>query len=169
MLNRLCFRLRFALALILTATASGGAIAQTPGEWRYTIATEQSNIPADMRVNFPTITFSSCRSAEDFASGRAFALQTLASSAARCPSAGFARAPLASSKGESLRFVYACDEGKTLSGLAEGRVFATSFSVALESRYAPSVNGVETVRQTMTGARIGPCKIVPDADIMQVK
>ncbi len=149
-----------ALALFAAASAS----AQTPGEWRYSIATEQSNIPADMRVNFPTIIFSACRSAEDFSSGRAFALQTLASSAARCPSSGYVRAPLATGKGESLGFVYACDEGKTLSGVARGRVFATSFSVELESRYAPPVNGVEAVRQTMTGARIGPCKVVPDAD-----
>ena len=155
-----------ALALALFTAAS--ACAQTPGEWRYSIATEQSNLPADMRVNFPTIIFSACRSAEDFSSGRAFALQTLASSAARCPSSGYVRAPLATGKGESLGFVYACDEGKTLSGVALGRVFATSFSVELESRYAPPVNGVEAVRQTMTGARIGPCKVVPDADNIKV-
>jgi len=155
------------LAVALCATSV--VRAQTPGEWRYSIATDQSNIPTDMRVNFPTIIFSACRSAEDFSSGRAFALQTLASSAARCPSSGYVRAPLATGKGESLGFVYACDEGKTLTGRASGSVFATSFSIALESRYAPPVNGVEIVRQIMTGARIGPCKVVPNADDIKVK
>ncbi len=153
----------FTLALLGAASAN----AQTPGEWRYTIATDQSNIPADMRVNFPTITFSACRSAEDFASGRAFALQTLASSAARCPSSGYVRTPIAG--GESLSFIYACDEGKTLSGSAQGRVFDKSFSIALESRYVPSVNGVEIVHQTMTGAHVGACKVVPDADALKTK
>lgn len=154
---------------VLAIAASGWAGAQTPGEWRYIIATEQKNIPADMRVNFPTITFSVCRSADDFASGRAFALQTLASSAARCPSAGFVRAALADGKGESLRFVYACDEGRTLSGMAQGRVQATCFSVALESRYIPTVNGVEVVNQTMSAVRVGACKVKPDADDLKVK
>ena len=157
---------RLALAALLVAPL---AAAQTPGEWRYSIATDQSNIPADMRVNFPTITFSACRSAEDFASGRAFALQTLASSAARCPSAGYGRAPLPTGRGETLRFVYACDEGKTLSGLAQGRVFASSFSVELESRYSPPVSGVEVIRQTMTGTRVGACKVAPDADLLKVE
>lgn len=147
--------------------------AQTPGEWRYSIATEQSDIPPDMRVNFPTIIFSACRSADDFSTGRAFALQTLASSGARCPSSGYLRTQLKSSSknkgGESLHFVYACDEGKTLSGVALGRVFATSFSVELESRYSPPVSGVEIIRQTMTGKRVGPCKVVPDADDIKVK
>ena len=157
---------RLALAALLVAPL---AAAQTPGEWRYSIATDQSNIPADMRVNFPTITFSACRSAEDFASGRAFALQTLASSSARCPSAGYVRAPLPTGRGVTLRFVYACDEGKTLSGLAQGRVFASSFSVELESRYSPPVSGVEVIRQTMTGTRVGACKVAPDADLLKVE
>ena len=147
-------------ALMLAALlAASGAVAQTPGAWRYSIATDLSTIPADMRVNFPTITFSACRNAEDFASGRAFALQTLASSAARCPSAGFVRAPLADGRGESLSFVYACDEGKTLSGSAQGNVHATRFSIALESRHTPRVNGVDVVRQIMTGVWTGACKV----------
>ena len=145
-----------ALALI----ASAPATAQTPGEWRYTIATDQSNIPVNMRVNFPTITFSACRTAEDFASGRAFALQTAPGSEARCPSAGFVRQPLANGKGkaESLQFVYACDEGKTLSGLAQGTVSATRLKIELESRYTPAVGGVAGVKQTMSAVRTGPCK-----------
>lgn len=156
-------------AVLLAAMfAAGTAHAQTPGEWRYTIATDQSNIPADMRVNFPTITFSACRNADDFATGRAFALQTLASSAARCPSAGYTRVPLAGGKAETLSFVYACDEGKTLSGLAQGRVYPASFSITLESRYAPPVSGVELIRQSMTGVRIGACKVAPDADDLKI-
>lgn len=154
---------------IVVAFAASLAHAQVPGEWRYTIATELKNIPADMRTNFPTITFATCRSSDDFASGRAFALQTLASSAARCPSAGFVRAAAAGGKGESLRFVYACDEGKTLSGMAQGNVQATRFSVALESRYTPAVNGVDIVRQTMSAVRVGACKVQPDADDLKVK
>ena len=157
-------------ALMLAALlAACGVVAQTPGVWHYTIATDLTTIPDDMRVNFPTITFSTCRSAEDFASGRAFALQTLASSAARCPSAGFVRAPLAGGRGESLSFVYACDGGKTLSGSAQGSVQATRFSIALESRHTPHVNGVDVVRQTMTAVRAGACKVTPDADEMIVK
>ena len=148
----------FQLAALVAMSHIGGANAQTPGEWRYTIATDLSNIPADMRVNFPTITFSACRSVEDFASGRAFALQTLASSEARCPSAGFARQSLANGKGESLQFAFACDEGKTLSGLAQGNVNENRFKIDLDSRYSPPVNGVLGVRQTMTAVRTGPCK-----------
>jgi len=154
---------------IAAALATSLAQAQTPGEWRYRITTELTSIPADMRVNFPTITFAACRSADDFASGRAFALQTLASSAARCPSTGFVRAPIAGGIGESLRFIYACDEGKTLSGMAQGRVQATRFSVVLESRYAPPVNGVDTARQTMSAIRVGACKVKPDTDGLKVK
>ena len=144
-----------ALVAVLIATSSANA--QMPGEWRYTIATDLSNIPAEMRVNFPTITFSVCRSAEDFASGRAFALQTLASSELRCASSGFVRQPLSGSKGEALQFAYACDDGRTLSGQAQGRASSTRFKIELESRYAPPVGGVAEVKQTMTALRIGPC------------
>ena len=162
-------------ALVLGLFVAANASAQTPGEWHYTIATDQSNIPADMRVNFPTITFSACRTADDFASGRAFALQTLASSAERCPSSEFVRTAMANGnhgndgKGDLLQFTYACDGGATLSGSAGGRVQATSFTLLLESRYAPPVGGVAAVRQTMTGARTGPCKVKPDADLMKIK
>ena len=156
------------LWLALAVFASANAISQTPGQWRYTIATDPANIPADMRVNFPTISFDVCRSADDFASGRAFALQTLASSAVRCPSSGFTRAAQADGRGESLQFIYACDDGKTLTGTADGRVLSTRFSVTLESRYQPTVNGVELVRQTMRGERIGACKVVPNAGEMRV-
>ena len=151
-------------ALFVAAAAS----AQTPGEWRYTIATDQSNIPADMRVNFPTISFDACRNADDFANGRAFALQTLASSAERCPSREFVRTAMSDGKGDALQFAYACDGGKTLSGRGEGRVQATRFTLALESRYAPPVGGVTAVKQTMTGTRIGPCKVKPDADLLKI-
>ena len=156
-------------ALLVALCAAGFAAAQTPGEWRYTISTDGANLPADMRVNFPTITFSACRSADDFVSGRAFALQTLASSASRCPSSAFARSPMPDGKGDNLQFVYACDEGKTLSGVAEGRVHNTRFSVALESRYLPAVNGVAVVKQSMRGEHVGPCKRAPDADVLKVQ
>ncbi len=162
-----------AWAVALCAGVATNAIAQTPGEWRYTIVTDRALIPADMRVNFPTIVFSACRSAEDFASGRAFALQTLASSAERCPSGGFVRTSpalgSAGGQGDALTFAYACDAGQTLSGLATGRVQTTRFTVNLESRYSPPVGSVDVVRQTMTAARIGPCKVRPDSDLMQVK
>ncbi len=141
------------LALLLSFAAS----AQSAGQWRYTIATDLSNIPANMRVNFPTITFSVCRSAEDFASGRAFALQTLASSELRCASSGFVRQPLTSSRMEAVQFVYACDDGTTLSGQAQGRASSKRFKIELESRYAPPVGGVAQVKQTMTALRTGPC------------
>ncbi len=156
-----------ALSLATLATATN---AQTPGEWRYTIVTDQRLIPADMKVNFPSVTFSACRTAEDFASGRAFALQTLASSAARCPSGGFtrSRASGTDSRGDSLSFVYACDGGKTLSGIASGRVQATRFSINLESRYSPPVGGVDVVKQTMAASRVGVCKVRPDANLMPV-
>ena len=106
--------LRGSATLSIFAMTASNALAQTPGEWRYSIVTDQSTIPADMQVNFPAITFSACRSAEDFASGRAFALQTLASSAERCPSSGFVRTPESDGRGDALTFVYACDAGQTL-------------------------------------------------------
>jgi hypothetical protein len=123
-----------------------------------------------MRVNFPTITFAVCRTAEDFESGRAFALQTLASSAVRCPSSGFVRSATSDGNGDALQFVYACDDGKTLSGRAEGRVQANRFNVALESSYLPAVNGVAVVRQTMRGERVGVCKQAAlDADALKIQ
>jgi len=152
-------------ALVLAASAA----AQTAGNWRYSIATDLAKVPADMRVNFPTITFTTCRSADDFASGRAFALQTLAGSAERCASNGFARTAMPDSKGDALQFVYACDDGKTLSGSAQGRVQATRFTLLLASSYVPPVGGVAQVMQTMTATRIGPCTVGLDADIMKVQ
>jgi Protein of unknown function (DUF3617) len=149
--------------------AGMNAGAQTPGEWKYTIATDLSKIPADMRVNFPTITFAACRTEADFASGRAFGLQTLASSEARCPSSQFERTPNKNGKFDSLQFTYACDGGSTLSGRASGRVEATKFSLALESKYSPSVNGVEVISQTMRATLVGPCKAPPDSDLLKVK
>ena len=146
-----------------------GASAQTPGEWKYTIATDLAKVPADMRLNFPTITFAVCRSEADFASGRAFALQTLASSEARCPSAQFVRTPNANGKGDALSFTYACDGGSTLSGSASGRVELTKFALVLNSKYVPSVNGVEAISQTMTASLVGPCKVKPDADLLKVQ
>jgi hypothetical protein len=148
---------------------SAEVVAQTPGEWRYTIATHLAEIPADMRVNFPTITFATCRTAADFASGRAFALQTLASSEARCPSSDFVRRTSTSGTYDSLKFKYACDGGKTLSGYASGRVEATKFSLALETKYSPSVNGVETISQTMVARLIGPCKVTHNSDFLKVQ
>ena len=166
-------RLAAFATLALCIAPATTATAQTPGEWRYTIVTDRSLIPADMQVNFPTIVFSVCRSADDFASGRAFALQTLASSAERCPSGGFVRtlpAPGSDARqGDALTFAYACDSGQTLSGLASGRVKSTRFTINLESRYSPPVGGVDVVRQTMTAARIGPCKVRPDSDLVHVK
>ena len=160
---------RALLGVVVLALAASAA-AQTAGNWRYSIVTDLTKVPADMQVNFPTITFATCRSADDFASGRAFALQTLASSAERCASTGFARTTMADGKGDSLQFVYACDEGKTLSGSAQGRVQATRFTLSLESRYAPPVGGVAEVMQTMTATRIGPCTATsPNADMMKVK
>ena len=156
-------------ALLGTLMLAHSASAQTPGEWRYTINTDLSNIPVEMRVNFPTITFSTCRSAEDFASGRAFALQTLASSAERCPSNEFVRTRMADGTGDALTFAYACDGGKTLAGSGAGRVQPLRFTLALQSRYALPVGGVAGVNQTMTGTHIGPCKVKPNADVMKVQ
>ena len=174
MLDRAVARtLALALTVALHTGLSTNATAQTPGKWRYTIVTDRALMPADMQVNFPTITFSACRSTEDFESGRAFALQTLASSAERCPSGGFVRTPpppgSSPGQGDMLSFAYACDAGQTLSGLAIGRVQSTRFNVNLESRYSPPVGGVDVVKQAMTAARIGACGVRPDSDLMRVK
>lgn len=140
-------------AALLGAVFSSGCPAQTPGQWRYVIATDLTGIAADMRVNFPTIQFDACRNAGDFSSGRAFALQTLASSTDRCPSTDFER-----SGAGAIRFRYACDGGRTLDGSAEGRVSQTRFTVTLLSRYTPASQGIEQIRQTMSARRIGPCR-----------
>jgi hypothetical protein len=176
MLSRVATVIR-AITLGSLIALNGSASAQTPGEWRYTITTDLSNIPADMRVNFPKISFSVCRSAEDFANGAAFALQTLASSTARCPSTDFERSAVArmvpghtaADTPDGIRFRYACDGGKTLEGSAQGRASAKRFEINLDSRYIPATSGVERVRQQMSGFYVGPCKAKPDADAMKVK
>jgi hypothetical protein len=150
------------LALAVATTAS----AQTPGEWKYTISTDLSSVPEDMRVNFPTVSFKACRSAEDFASGRAFALQTLASSETRCPSSRFQRKP--SGNADALNFEFACDEGKTLRGSAQGRVRAKQFELALLTEFPTSVSGVSSVKQSMRGEYTGACKVKPDRDEVKV-
>lgn len=157
------------LAALVALTYPLISVAQVAGEWRYTIATDWSSIPADMRVNFPAITFSACRGASDFATGSAFALQTLAGSEARCQSSGFVRTPLVGNHGESLRFDFACDNGTTLAGTGRGRLQPTRFTIMLESHYQPAVNGVAVVRQTMLGERIGACKGATDGKALQTR
>jgi Protein of unknown function (DUF3617) len=156
------------VALFIVGFA-GLSLAQTPGEWKYTISTDPTSVPEDMRVNFPTVSFTVCRSAEDFASGQAFALQTLASSEARCPSASFERTTDTAKKVQSFRFDFACDSGKTLAGSARGTASTRSFAVQLESRYSPPVSGVASVKQTMRGDYVGPCKAKKDADEIKVE
>lgn len=164
-------------AALAALVLSAAAVAQAPGEWRYVIATDLTNIPQDMRVNFPTINFSVCRTAEDFSSGRAFALQTLASSTDRCPSTDFERTSLvrmapgtaSADAADAVRFRYSCDAGQTLLGSAQGRVTKRRFQISLESRYIPASQGIEYVRQTMTGTWLRACKVRPDADDLKVK
>jgi hypothetical protein len=145
-------------AIVSAALLASQAIAQTPGEWKYTISTDAASVPADMRVNFPTVSFAACRSVEDFATGRAFALQTLASSETRCQSKNVVE----------MRFDFACDEGKTLVGTADAIIESKRFVVALESRYQPPVSGVERVRQTMKAQYVGACTKTPDVDEVKV-
>ncbi len=158
----------------LVCAAALPSDAQTPGEWKYTISTDAASVPADMRVNFPTVSFAACRSADDFTSGRAFALQTLASSETRCKSSNAvqsenpASAASKPSQGKKMRFDFACDEGKTLVGSADAVVESKRFVVALESRYDPPVSGVQRVRQTMKAQYVGECKKAPDVDEIKV-
>jgi hypothetical protein len=159
--------MRTSVALLLGASCA--AFAQTPGEWKYTIATDLSSIPPEMRVNFPTVSFVACRSADDFSSGRAFALQTLASSVERCPSADFSRSAASDGKGDRVRFSFACDQGATLSGTGTGRVHAKRFEMQLDSRYTPTVSGVSDVTQTMNAIYLKPCAAAPDSDLLKVK
>ncbi|MCZ2136079.1 MAG: hypothetical protein LC098_11740 [Burkholderiales bacterium] len=155
---------RAAIAACLAAVG-GASSAQTAGEWRYQIATDMKGIPPDMRVNFPTIQFKACLSAEDFTTGRAFALQTAPGSSGRCPSVDFERQALLriapgaapADAPQGIRFRYACDGGKTLDGTANGRVSNKRFEVHLDSRYIPPSQGIEHVRQTMSARYLGPC------------
>jgi hypothetical protein len=161
-------------AIFSVALLASAATAQTPGEWKYTISTDPASVPADMRVNFPTVSFAACRSVEDFASGRAFALQTLASSETRCKSKNVVEAESAlttqsnRNQPKKLRFDFACDEGKTLVGSADAIIEPKRFVVALESRYQPPVSGVERVRQTMKAQYVGACTKAPDVDEIKV-
>lgn len=147
----------------------GQPAAQTPGEWKYAIATDLQSIPADMRVNFPTVSFSVCRTAEDFETARAFSIQTLSSSEPRCKLANLVRAEVKAGQPMKLRFDYACDEGKTLKGVADAIIESKRFVVALETKYAPPVNDVERVKQTMRAQYVGPCKKSPDADDLKTE
>jgi hypothetical protein len=141
-------------------------LAQTPGEWSYTISTDMKSVPEDMRVNFPTVSFKACRSAEDFASGRAFALQTLASSEARCPSVAFQRSK--SGNAETVSFEFVCDEGRSLRGRASGQVRAKQFEFALSTDFPAPVSGVSSLKQTMRANYVGACKAKPDVDEVKV-
>jgi hypothetical protein len=145
---------------------SGFASAQTAGEWKYTISTDLQSVPEDMRVNFPTVSFKACRSAEEFANGRAFSLQTLASSESRCPSAAFQRSQ--SGNTEKVSFEFACDEGKSLRGRANGLVRAKQFEFAMVTEFPAPVSGVSSIKQTMRGEYAGPCKVKLDADDIKV-
>ncbi len=167
---RLGIRARSASAALLIGVATAGTLqAQTAGEWRYSIATDQASIPADMQVNFPTVSFKTCLRAADFESGRAFGLQTLASSKSRCPTNDFSRTLGADGKSDAVKFAFSCDQGQTLSGRGEGRVAAKRFEVRLESTYSPPVSGVETIKQTMSGVYVGACAAPLDADRLEVQ
>jgi hypothetical protein len=157
-----------ALVVLAFTALAASSFAQTPGEWKYTITTAAASVPAEMRVNFPTVSFAACRSAADFESASAFALQTLASSAARCKSINIVRADSKTNQPKKLGFDYVCDEGKTLSGRADVIVEAKRFVVALESRYEPPVSGVARVRQTMKAQYVGECKKASDVDEVKV-
>lgn len=163
------FQLPTRAALVAFAVLPTLGLAQIPGEWKYTIATDLASVPVDMRVNFPTVSFAVCRTAADFASGRAFALQTLASSDARCESKNINI--VAGGRGQASRVSldYACDDGKTLAGRARAVVAPKRFVVALESSYRPAVSGVETIHQTMEARYVGDCKRAPDADEIKVQ
>jgi hypothetical protein len=160
-------RLRLSLISLALLFVANAAFAQAAGEWKYTITTDPASVPVDMLVNFPTVSFTACRSTDDFASGRAFALQTLASSVDRCPSVDFVRESVSDGKGDRVRFTYACDQGQTLAGSGTGRVQMKRFEIQLNSRYSPPVSGVTDVKQTMSATYVGVCKVRPDADLLK--
>ncbi|TAG79478.1 MAG: DUF3617 family protein [Betaproteobacteria bacterium] len=169
---RCCYRIavsaRTALAFWCSAFAFA-ANAQTAGDWQYTISTDLKSIPEDMRVNFPTVTFNACRSVADFESGSAFALQTLASSEARCPSTNFERSRASASGAPAqVSFEFSCDDGKSLTGTAKGNVAAKRFEFAMTTRYPQSVSGVTQVQQTMSARFVGPCKSKPNQDEVKI-
>ncbi len=163
-----------ASVLSLSSTLAVSAMAQTPGEWKYTIATDLSSVPEDMRVNFPTVSFTACRAAADFESGSAFFLQTLASSATRCTNTGYARNTQTSAsknkvQGDAISYSYACDVGAPLKGTASGNVASKRFTIALNTQLTPSVSGVENIRQTMTAQYVAACKVLPDTDLLKTQ
>ncbi len=147
-------------ALLLLTLASFAASAQTPGPisgpmpglWRYTITTDLAAIPADMRINFPTVRFDACLTEEDFASGRAFSIQPTPGSVSRCLTTDVVR------DGSTVALRFACDDGKTLTGTARGTVSARRFEMRIENRYDPPVSGVGATQQTMSATHLGSCK-----------
>ncbi|MFN3630571.1 MAG: DUF3617 domain-containing protein [Casimicrobiaceae bacterium] len=141
----------FALLLVLLAPLPP-ASAQTAGLWRYTIATDLSTVPSDMRVNFPTVRFEACLTDADFASGRAFSIQPTPGSVSRCQTTDLTR------DGATVSLRFACDDGKTLSGSARGTVSARRFVMELDNRYDPPVSGIGMTRQTMSASYLGECK-----------
>jgi hypothetical protein len=166
--------LKIFLASILSLVLAASVMAQTPGEWKYTIATDMSSVPEDMRVNFPAVSFTACRTAADFESGSAFFLQTLASSASRCTNTGYereARAGTAKNKthGDAIAYSYGCDVGNTLSGRATGVVESKRFAVVLNTRLTPAVSGVESIRQTMVAQYVAACRVLPDTDLLKTQ
>ncbi len=124
----------------------------TPGLWRYTITTDLAAVPADMRVNFPVVRFDVCLTEEDFASGRAFSIQPTPGSVNRCQTSDVRR------DGSTVALRFACDDGKTLTGTAHGKVSARRFEIQLDNRYEPPVSGVSGTRQTMSVTYLGACK-----------
>jgi hypothetical protein len=138
-------------AFALAAFSATGLNAQNPGLWRYVIMTDLAAVPADMRVNFPTVRFDACLTEEDFASGRAFSIQPTPGSLGRCQTMEVTR------NGAEVSLRFACDEGKTLSGSARGTVSARRFEMQIENRYEPAVSGVGATRQTMQAVRVGGC------------
>jgi Protein of unknown function (DUF3617) len=166
--------LKIFLASLVSLAFASSATAQTPGEWKYTIATDMASVPEDMRVNFPTVSFTACRTAADFESGAAFFLQTLASSASRCTNTGYERLVHTGSAknkiaGDTIGYAYACDVGSTLRGKAIGSVEPKRFNVALNTQLTPSVSGVENIRQTMSAQYVGACKVQPDVDLIKTQ
>jgi hypothetical protein len=159
---------------LLSLSFAVSVAAQTPGEWKYTIATDLTSVPEDMRVNFPTVSFTACRNAADFESGNAFFLQTLASSASRCTNTGYERRVHTGSAknkiaGDTIGFAYACDVGNTLRGEAVGSVESKRFTVALKTQLTPAVSGVQNIRQTMSAQYVGACKVQPDVDLLKTQ
>ncbi|MCX8098759.1 MAG: DUF3617 domain-containing protein [Casimicrobiaceae bacterium] len=151
--NSTVFWLLGSLALYVLMTP--WAQAQTPGLWRYTIETDQTRLPADMRVNFPTVRFERCLSPEHFADGRAFSVQPTPGSEPRCRVLSFERTRGNPRDRVQLRFD--CDEGRSVAGEGRGEVAEQSFTLVHETRLNPVVGGVEQLTQTVRGVYLGAC------------